>query len=121
LTEVGFIEHRGARILRIEFPAEAEPAKMTAIMDEAGGIITRQPLNTVLTLTIIGDFHFDTEVAKHFEEYVKRNKPHVKAGAVIGLHGLKKSIYNALMFLSRRQLKVCADIDEALDYLGSIA
>lgn len=119
MREVEFITHKGASILRIEFPDGVDKEKFKAVVAEAKKKIAACPLDSVLTLTIIGDFHYDTEMAKLFEEYVKHNKPYIKAGAVIGIKGLKKAFYNMMMLLSRRSVKIFEDIEEAKEFLAA--
>ena len=66
MKEVEFITHAGRSILRIEFGLELSNERIRTIMEEAKRVIATQPLSSVLTLTILGEFHFDTETAEPF-------------------------------------------------------
>lgn len=118
MASVGFIEHKGVRILRIEFIGDLTNDRVREIMDEAKKLISSQPQGSVRTLTILGEFHFDTQTAVAFREYIEHNKPYVKAGAVIGVAGLRKALYNSLMFLTRRDVRICNSEEEAKEYLA---
>ena len=54
-----------------------------------------------------------------FDEYIKFNKPYIKVGAVVGIGGLKKVLYNSFMILSKRKLRVCNTEEEAINFLVS--
>jgi hypothetical protein len=117
MEQVKFINHNGTRILRIEFPDGAEKHTILEIIAEIKKNVESQPKNSVFTLTTIGSFTYDTEITRAFDDYIKFNKPYVKAGAVVGITGLKKALYNSLMLLSKRKVRVCNTEEEAINYL----
>jgi hypothetical protein len=61
--------------------------------------------------------HFNNEIKELFQNFIKGNKPYVKAGAVIGLNGLQQIIYNGLMKLTGREIKSFASFESAKDWL----
>jgi len=119
VPEVEFIEYNGLRILRIHFPDGIANEAIMSIIARAKEAIASQPLSSALTLTIFGDFHFDSDTAKAFREYVQHNKAYVRAGAVVGITGIRKALYNSYMILSQRKIKICENETEALAFLAS--
>lgn len=117
MDQVKFISHNGIEILRIEYPNGVDKSTILKIIAETKRVVGSQPENSVLTLTVLGSFNFDYEISQAFDEYIKFNKPHVKAGAVVGVTGLKKSLYNSFMYLARRKVRICNTEEEAINFL----
>lgn len=62
--------------------------------------------------------HFDTDITEAFKRFTAGNKPYVKAGAVVGVSGLKKIVYNAVMKFTGRDIIALDDLEMAKDYLA---
>ena len=63
--------------------------------------------------------HFNNEIRDRFTDFVKGNKPYVKAGSVVGISGMQTIVYNAVMRISGRNLKALGSLDQAKDWLAS--
>ncbi len=81
--------------------------------------IRNRQKESLLTLTNVKEMHFSNEIRDAFKEFIKGNKPYVKAGAVIGLNGLQQIIYNGLMKMTGREIKSFRNEMEAKDWLAS--
>lgn len=55
----------------------------------------------------------------HFQDFVKGNKPYVKASAVVGLSGLQQIVYNGIMKITGREIKSFSTLAEAKDWLAA--
>jgi hypothetical protein len=117
MKRVKHIFHNGRQILFLDF-SYCNVKDFPIIIAEAGKLIREEPPNSVLTLTDVTGAKYNLEVIEALKEFVKGNKPFVKAGAVIGLDALKKIIYNSVMHLSRRNLLAFDDIEKARDWLA---
>lgn len=62
--------------------------------------------------------HFDKDITEAFKNFTAGNKPYVKAGAVVGVTGLKKVMYNAVMKVTGRDIVALDDLEAAMDYLA---
>jgi hypothetical protein len=51
------------------------------------------------------------------KDFTTHNKPYVKAAAIIGISGIKKIIFEAVMMFSRRKIHIFNDMTEAKDWL----
>jgi hypothetical protein len=120
MSNVNYIEHQGKRILHIRFPDTATFEEQKHIIFTAKYAVAREPFNSVLTLTELGDFHFNADVTEEMRRYIEHNKPFVKAAAVLGVKGVKKIIYSTFLTITGRKMKLFDDIEEAKDYLVSI-
>ena len=80
--------------------------------------ITKYPENSLYTITNVENIRFDSESKEIVAQYMKRNKPYVKFGAVIGLDGIKKIMINAIFALSgRRNMHFAFTKEKAIEWL----
>lgn len=87
------------------------------IMNESVAFIRKQPAGSLRTLTIVGGMHFSNEIRDAFRDFIKGNKPYVKSGAVVGLNGLQKIVYNGLMKMTGRDIRSFETEIEAKNWL----
>ncbi len=113
---VRFIEHKAKKILMIDF-AGCELDEIVSIVQEGKRLIAAEPPKSVLTLTNVTETRNNSAVARVMKDFTAHNKPYVKAGAVVGLDGLKKVVFEAVMKFSGRNLAVYEHVEEAKDWL----
>jgi hypothetical protein len=114
---VKFITHRGKQILSIDL-AQASPEEFLATMEHARGIIARQPLSSLRTLTNVTGIRYRTEIGPAVRDFVEHNKPYVVAGAVVGLDALKTIMFNFINRVTGRSLRAMDSAREAMDWLA---
>jgi hypothetical protein len=117
MKKVKHIVHNERQILFLDF-SYCNVKDFPIIIEEAEKLIREEPQNSVLTLTDVTGARYNLEVIEALKEFVKCNKPFVKAGAVIGLDGLKRIIHNSIMYFSGRNLTAFDDIEKAKDWLA---
>jgi hypothetical protein len=113
---IGCVEYKGKRILSIDFTG-CEMEEIVAVVQEGKKLIAAEPPNSVLTLTIVTGARTNSAVTRVMKEFTLHNKPYVKAGAVVGLDGLKSVIFDAVMKFSGRNLTAHEDIEKAKEWL----
>lgn len=118
MDRIQHLVHKGNKIFCMDFSMLKNVSDIKQIVEESIKYIRKQPFNTVFTLTVLTDMHFSNEIKDIFSDFVKGNKPYVKAGAVVGLSGLQTIVYNGLMKLTGRDIKSFHSINEAKDWLG---
>jgi hypothetical protein len=116
MKRVKCISHNGSQIICLDFSG-CNVEDFQPIIKEAEKLIRAEPPNSVLTLTDVTDAKYNLETTEALIEFVKGNKPFVKAGAVVGLDTLKKVIYNSVMHFSGRNLLAFNDIEKAKNWL----
>jgi len=117
MTErVKFISHDSKEILFLDFSG-CRPDEAFPVIDHAKKAIRTRPQGSVLTLTDVTDMRFDDKLTASMKEFTTHNKPYVKAAAVIGVHGLKKIIFEAVMLFSKRKLHAFDSMDQAKTWL----
>jgi hypothetical protein len=113
---VRFIEHRGKRVLFINY-SHCDVAMLKAVAEEGHRVIAREQPNSVLTLNDVTGTTFDKESVAVLQAKVAANAPYVRRGAVIGIHGLQRLIYEGVQTFSRRRLPLFNSREEALSWL----
>lgn len=118
MQRIKFIEHKGKKILHLDF-AQAQADEVIRIIQEAKGVIAAQPERSVRTLTDVTDLKFNTAAAEAMKEFASHNKPYVAAAAVVGVTGLKQIIYNAVVKFSGRNLVAFDSHNQAKEWLAN--
>lgn len=117
-----FIEHHGVRILFLDYAGVQDRETALALIRESQEYIATLPQDgTLLTLTNVEGSHFDTDVLKAIRTLAEHNTPWVRAAAVVGLTGLLRVVFNAIVQLTGRELRAFDDLDTAKDYLSGLA
>ena len=113
---VKFIQHKWRQLLLLDFSCCSVHEAITTIND-AEKTIRAQPQSSVLILTDVTDARYNLEVIEKLKQFADGNTPYVKASAVVGLDGLKKIVYNAVVMFTGRRLPVFEDVEKAKDWL----
>jgi hypothetical protein len=113
---VKFIKHREKEILLLDF-SNSRTDEVLKIIEHAKRVISSRPENSLLTLTDVTNARFNDEVGDGMKRFSAHNKPYVKAAAVVGIAGLKKIIFGAVMAFSKRNLESFDDREQAKHWL----
>jgi hypothetical protein len=116
IKRVNFKEHKWRRILLIDF-SNCTIDEALKTMEEAEKIIRAQPKESLLILTDVTNARYNMEAVEKLKEFTKGNKPYVRASAVVGLDGIKRIIYDAVVMFSKRTFPIFEDIEKAKDWL----
>lgn len=113
---VTFITHNKKEILFLDF-SNSQPHEVLQTIEDAKQMISARPERSLLTLTDVTNARFNEQVGDHLKQFTAHNKPYVKAGAVVGVTGLKRIIFSAVVTFSRRNLETFDDIEQAKHWL----
>lgn len=117
MADAGFITHKDKQIYYIDFTG-AGVEELKQVITKAKASICQQPECSLLTITNVTGVDILPEISNQLKAFANHNKPYVKAGAVLGVTGLKKITYNAvLIFTGRRNLHLFDDMQSAKDWL----
>jgi hypothetical protein len=115
---VKFITHHKKEILFLDF-SNTLPHEVLQTIEVAKRVISARPEGSILTLTDVTNARFNDAVSDGLKKFTAHNKPYVKAGAVVGVTGLKRIIFSAVIAFSRRNLEAFDDIEQAKHWLAS--
>lgn len=117
MERVSFITHGGKEILLLDFSG-MKAAEAIVMIEHAMGVISSRPVNSLLTLTDVTDIRFNDDLSRKMKGFTAHNKPYVRAAAVVGVTGLKRIIYNAVIAFSRRNITTFDDREAAKSWLA---
>lgn len=93
-------------------------SEIEAVIDYAKEIITKYPHGTLYTITNLANLTFDTGTKELTSAWMAFNRPYVVYGTVIGLDGVRKIMFNAVLKLSgRTNMKMFSTRQQAVDWL----
>ncbi|MCU4164514.1 hypothetical protein [Carboxylicivirga caseinilyticus] len=115
-----FISYSGKTFFFMDFSEMKSREEVDTLIKPSAEYIRSQSQKSVLTLTNIKGMHFNNEIKNAFSEFLNGNKPFVKAGAVVGIGGLQRIVYNGVMKLTGRDIRSFETLDQAQDWLSSI-
>ena len=118
MGRVHFITHREATILKVDLSHSKTVEENLEVLDRAKKIIGSRPRGSMLLLTDVTKAFFNAKGIAAIKEFSTFNTPFVKASAVLGVSGIYRVIYEAVVKLVGRPI-VCFDTEEqALDWLA---
>ena len=62
---------------------------------------------------------FNDEVSNGLKEFTAHNRPYVKAAAIVGITGLKRILFDAVMAFSKRNIETFDNLDQAKRWLAN--
>ena len=119
LDRVRLLEHKGRRIVFMDLSNITDPSTAFPLLDKNHQLVSAEPQGSVLTLTYVANAHFNREITGALTELVKKNKPWVKAGAIVGITGLQRVLYITVTQLTGRRLPTFDTIEAAKDWLAT--
>lgn len=114
-----WIEYRGQSIFYSDF-TNYRPANLDQLQAEIQAVeevICRQPANSILALTDIHGSVASPEIVDEFKRSAVRTRPHIRRQAVIGVMGLKKIFFDAVIRVSGQNARAFEEAAEAQEWL----
>jgi len=111
------ISHHGITIFHMDFSKLTSEQEIKMVLEESKKHIRNQPPRSTIGLANIEEMHFNNQIKDLFMEFVKGNKPFMKASAIVGVSGLKQVVFNGIMKLTGRDVKSFANEIQAKDWL----
>lgn len=119
MRKLEIIQHEGKEIYLMDFSGMNNEAEIQAMIDEGKRHIRTKALQSVYSLTNIEEMHFNTEIKEMFTEFIKGNKSFIKASAVLGVSGLRQIVFNGVMKLTGREIRLFDNAEVAKKWLVS--
>ena len=116
-----FIGHKGKQVLLLDFAGVRNPNEAVGEIHASMQFVAQQPRGSLLVMTLVRDARYNAAVLQAMKELATHNAPYVKASAVVGMSGLHRIAYQAVILFSKRNIKTFDGEVEALDWLVSQA
>ena len=118
MERVKFVEHRGSKILLIDF-RDLDSKQVLEVEERVREVVGTRPRDSVLTLADYTGSTIDREVATRIKEVLVFDRPYVKRSAWVGVEDLPKAFYEGFRMFSRRDFPTFRTREEAMDWLVS--
>ncbi|MDO9391860.1 MAG: hypothetical protein Q7U71_08825 [bacterium] len=118
MAKVGFIEHKGARILSLDVSHSHSAEENIEAFQQAQALILQQPPKSVRLLSDVTKAHYTTQAVDAMKQFSKTVTPHILASAAVGVSGIKRIVLQSLIKLSGRHIEMFGDREKALDWLA---
>jgi len=115
---VKFVNHRSRKILVLDL-SDGNVDDIAKVIDRGSAIIKQAKPKSLVTLTDVTNIVIRSMSTQHMVEFVRSNKPFVKAAAIVGLNGLTKSILSMTNLVTGRNIKPFDTREQAFDWLVS--
>jgi hypothetical protein len=112
-----FIEHRGKRILVLDYSDMRDPDEAIAAIEQSKRVAATHPPHSLLVMTVVRNARYNSAVLQALKELASHNEPYVKASAIVGMGGLHRVAYQAVLLFSRRKIPAFDTEQQALDWL----
>jgi len=119
MDRVAFIQHKGKSILVVDLSNSRNIEENKTILNKAKDTVETQAPQSLLLLTNVANAHYDPEGAEALKKYSAFVTPYVKHRAVVGITGIKRILYQAVLKLTGKHIQSCETVDEALDWLAA--
>ena len=114
-----FIDHRGKQVLVLDYCGVRDPDEAVREIRHSMEVVASQPPGSLLVMTLVRDARYNAAVLQAMKELATHNAPYVRASAVVGMGGLHRIAYQAVILFSKRNIKTFDDDTEALDWLAT--
>jgi hypothetical protein len=120
MSYVRFIDHKGKRVILLDFANIVSVDVGLAAVAEAAQFIGGQPKDgTSLTLTDATGTIYDRKIIDALRAMTEANRPIVKAAAVVSDSAIHRAAATMLAIVTRRKLEIFPTRAGALDWLVS--
>jgi hypothetical protein len=118
MARVRFIEHKGKRIILLDFAGITDLSQGLVAVAEATKFIGAQPVGgDTVTLTDVTGTRYDRKIVEAFKEMTAKNKPIVRTAAIVSNSPLHRAAISMIALFSRRKLEVFDSRAQAMDWL----
>lgn len=118
MERIEFIEHKGKKILLIDFSG-CSPREIMMLCTAAREVIGRQPKGSVLAMADFTGATFNKDAVTRIQEVTTVDAPFVKRAAWVGTESLPETYYKAIQTFSTREFVSFKTRAEALDWLAT--
>jgi hypothetical protein len=116
MDRVGFIQHKGKRVLFLDY-RDANEAQALALIKERRRVVAEQPKNSLLTVADLTGADFTKKVVEEIKAATVLDRPYVKRAALVGVETAPKGLIDAVSTFSHREWAQFKTMEEALDWV----
>lgn len=118
MDRIRFVDHRGVRVLVLDFHGMRDPEETLREIARSRAFVATQPPASLRVMTVVRDARYNTAVLAALKDLAAANAPYVRASAVVGMSGLHRVAYSAVILFSKRNIQIFDTEAEALGWLA---
>ena len=109
----------GKTFIEIDFSGLTKTDEFIDLANTINQTIAKHPNHSVYTITNIKNIRwFDQSIRGIVSEYMKKNTPYVKYGAVIGLDGVSRLLVSSIIKITgRKNMTLAFSKEQAIEWL----
>ncbi len=115
-----FISHQGVDIYYIDFSDLKTVEEIDGVMIESKTFIRAQAMKSMFNLANIQNMHFNGKIKDLFVEFISGNADHVYQSAIVGVDGIRRIVFNAVLRLTGRDVRCHDSVEAALNWLAEL-
>jgi hypothetical protein len=116
-SRVDFVNHKGKRILLIDF-TQMRPDEHDPIIERIRTMVSNEPKGSALTLIDATGMRLDIKMVQALKELANQDKPYVRASAAVGVGGPLGLLMDGVEKFSGRTFQRHETREQALDWLA---
>jgi hypothetical protein len=116
MERVRTINFKGRRIVVVDM-TDCVGEEYAQVLEDGAAFIRREPLGSALLATVVTRGRFGRGAADRVRAYSAAIRPHLRAGAVVGLSALQRVLFTSVRPFLHSTVKDFASLDGALDWL----
>ena len=117
MERVCFVEHRGTRILRVDYSGIEDPEELRGVVRMASALVQNHEPHSLLVLVDLTGVPHSLVTAAILHQGVAESRPYVRARAVIGLSPFAAMSFEIAATIFRNPMASFSDPAEAKDWL----
>jgi hypothetical protein len=117
MDRVYFIEHRGTRILHVNYSGIQDPEELRGVVRMASSVVRDHPPLSLLVLVDLTGVPHSVVTAAILQQGVAESRPYVRARAVLGLSPFAAMSFDLAAKLFGNPMACFSDATAAKDWL----
>ena len=120
MSHVRYVEHKGRRIVLLDFANVRGPDQWTVALADARRFFATLPADgSAVTVTDVTGTRYDRATVDAFKTLSSDNRPYVKAGAVVNDSAMHRAVISMIALFARRKFEVFETRQQALDWAAT--
>ena len=118
MGRVDFINHRGVRILHVDYSGLSDVRDVETVAAEATEVVTREEPHSILALIDVRDTRYSLRLTRSLGDVAVANSIWVRARAMLGLPREAGPAIRELAGFSGKPTELFEDYEAAIDWLA---
>jgi len=119
MERIRFEQHQGKQILIVDVSNFSKVEESIAVLNKAREVIGTQAPKSMLLITNVANSHYDPQAVDAIKKYSAFATPYLKASSVVGVGGIKRVVYQAILRLTGRNIPNFDTEEQAKEWLAA--